>query len=593
MVKPQWWINCKQVAARAVEDVKVGNLKIIPEFQKKSWNEFLENIRDWCISRQLWWGHRCPAYLVSIKGVLETPDNSNNEHWIAANSEEEARAKASKKWNVDESLITLSQDEDVLDTWFSSGLLPFSVFGWPDTNHEELKAFFPTDLLETGHDIIFFWVARMVFMSYFFLNQLPFHTVFLHPIVRDSEGRKMSKSLGNVIDPLEVIDGITYDEIIRRLKEGNLPESELKRSIEEKKKEFSEGIPACGADALRLGLLSYLIQGKNINLEISRVISYRFFGNKIWNAYKFLDFNIEKDFKLKESLNTNDELQFIDRWILNKLSKVTRETETAFLEYNLGDAALAVYSFWFDCICDVYIEAFKNIMKNEKLSVEAKNNSKNVLVKVIDSGLKLLHPLMPFITEELYQRLPKPQNSPISICISEFPNDVSWENSEIDSFGTKILDISHKILSVMSQFTITAKADIAILTNDKSFKKLIENETGLLATLSKVKSVVVLESREDTLVKGWLVNVIDSSTDVYLNIRSLININEEEKRLNDALTNKQAYYNEILEKTTQKDYESKVPEKVKLSNKEKLESTSIEIQKIKDSLTSIKNITSN
>ena len=253
MVKPQWWINCKQVAERGLEDVKTGKLKIIPDFQKALWNHFLENIRDWCVSRQLWWGHRCPAYLVTIEGQLDHPETHNNDHWVAANDEVEAIEKAMKKFNItDKSKIKVTQDEDVLDTWFSSGILPLSVAGWPNKSHEDFDLFFPSNVLETGHDIIFFWVARMVFFSYMFMDKLPFDTIYLHPIVRDSQGRKMSKSLGNVIDPLQVIDGISLEKILEELKLGNLPEKEVKKCETEKKKEYPQGIPQCGADALKI-----------------------------------------------------------------------------------------------------------------------------------------------------------------------------------------------------------------------------------------------------------------------------------------------------------------------------------------------------
>jgi len=326
MVKPQWWVNCKEVAKRAITDVKEGNLKIMPKNYEKNWFEFLENIREWCVSRQIWWGHRCPVYLVKIEGVLDKPDNCNNDHWVAAKSMEEGLEKASKKWNVNKDKITLTQDADVLDTWFSSGLLPFSAMGWPDCDSERMKAFFPNDLLETGHDILFFWVARMVFMSYMFTDKLPFHTVYLHPIVRDKEGRKMSKSLGNVIDPLHVIDGISLDDMLNLLKSGNLPDSEVKKVTEEKTKEFPEGITECGADALRFGLLAYLSQGKNINLDINRVIGYKGFCNKIWNATKFSISHLSADFTPVKDLTTL-KFQFIDLWILSKLCKTCRNVD--------------------------------------------------------------------------------------------------------------------------------------------------------------------------------------------------------------------------------------------------------------------------
>ena len=326
MVRPQWWVNCKDVAARAIADVKEGRLKILPKTYEKNWFEFLENIREWCVSRQIWWGHRCPVYLVRVEGKLENPNGSNDDHWIAGKTYEEALDKASFLWSVPKDKITLTQDEDVLDTWFSSGLLTMSCFGWPNVNDERFKAFYPTDVLETGHDILFFWVARMVFMSYFFTDKLPFHTVFLHPIVRDKEGRKMSKSLGNVIDPLHVIDGISLESMIELLGSGNLPENEVKKVTLEKTKEFPEGITECGADALRFGLLAYLSQGKNINLDINRVIGYKAFCNKIWNATRFSLTHLCEDFKPVQDLKTL-KFQFIDLWILNKLSRACRSVD--------------------------------------------------------------------------------------------------------------------------------------------------------------------------------------------------------------------------------------------------------------------------
>jgi valyl-tRNA synthetase len=591
LVKSQWWLNCKGVAARTMEDVKSGALKIVPEFQKRTLFEFLENIRDWCVSRQLWWGHRCPAYLVKISGVLDKPSNSNNDHWVAARNEEEALEKASKKFNVDKSKISLLQDEDVLDTWFSSALLPFSVFGWPNLSSEELKTFFPTDLLETGHDIIFFWVARMIFMSYFFMDTLPFHTVFLHPIVRDAQGRKMSKSLGNVIDPLEVIDGMNLGELIKKIEQGNLPKNEVLRSIEEKTKEFPEGIPECGADALRLGLMSYLIQGRSINLDLSRVVSYRFFGNKIWQASKFILNYINeeknKDFKILENFDVNN-LQFADKWILNKLSRASLTFDKSFENYNFGEATNAVYSFWIDCLCPVYLEAVKPIFNDEKISSEIKNISKNVLLRCLDSGLRLLHPLMPFITEELYQRLPKGKDSAESICIATFPQDYSWIDNELDKSGDLLLEIVHSILSILSQFKIDKKIKprICIYSSDISIIELCNKDKLLISTLSNSGEVYVIDNKEDPLVKGWLISVINSHTDVFLDIKNYIDVKKETERLTTSLKEKEKYIADLQSKISKPDYESKVPENVRAQNAEKLSKAIIEIEKINASINS-------
>jgi valyl-tRNA synthetase len=504
--------------------------------------------------------------------------------------------KAAKKWNCEKSKIKLTQDEDVLDTWFSSALLPFSVFGWPDISSDELKAFFPTDLLETGHDIIFFWVARMVFMSYFFMDQLPFHTVFLHPIVRDAQGRKMSKSLGNVIDPLEVINGISLDGLIEKIHQGNLPASEVKKSIDEKKKEFPQGIPECGADALRLGLMSYLIQGKDINLDISRVISYRFFGNKLWNAVKFMHYYCLKDGLRDYSpveINSNTKLTYIDRWILNKLNRVIKYYDESFENYNFADATSAIYSFWQDNLCDVYVEAVKpvfmaaNTPNSTEESKEISNISKNVLIKCIESGLKLLHPLMPFITEELYQRLPKDLEAE-SICITKFPSvDSYFIDDVLNKQADVLFDISHSILSILSQFQINKiKPNICIYTEDAWLSELIEKESLLLATLSRTSNVKIIISKSDASVKGWLVNVFNSSTDFYLDLKNHINVEKEIERLNKNLKEKLKFKEELEKKIAS--YGPKVPEETKKTNLEKLNNTNIEIEKINTSIESLK-----
>lgn len=287
LIKPQWYVKCSEMAVNATEAVKNGELKIIPESQTKIWYHWMEGIRDWCISRQLWWGHRIPAYKIKFNSAKDAPkDLAEEDYWIVGRNMDEALGKAEKKFNLTRDQFELHQDEDVLDTWFSSGLFPFSVFGWPDQT-DDLKLFYPTTLLETGHDILFFWVARMVFFGQTLLGKLPFKEVFLHPMVRDAHGRKMSKSLGNVIDPMDVINGISLEGLHQQLLDSNLDPKEIDRAKAGQKQDFPNGIPECGTDAMRFALCSYLTQARDINLDILRVQGYRFFCNKLWNATKF------------------------------------------------------------------------------------------------------------------------------------------------------------------------------------------------------------------------------------------------------------------------------------------------------------------
>jgi valyl-tRNA synthetase len=261
LMKPQWYVRCGGMAARAAEASRSGELTILPEMHRSVWYHWMDNIQDWCVSRQLWWGHRIPAYRITVAGRAGG-NELDSDNWVVARSEAEAAEIAARRFGVPVGDISLRQDDDVLDTWFSSGLFPFSTFGWPNEEHPDYKAFYPNTLLETGHDILFFWVARMVMMGLQLTGKLPFRTVYLHAMVRDKYGRKMSKSLGNVIDPMEVIYGCSLEELHQKIRDGNLPAKEVETAIKGQKLDFPDGIPECGADALRFGLLAYTVQGE-------------------------------------------------------------------------------------------------------------------------------------------------------------------------------------------------------------------------------------------------------------------------------------------------------------------------------------------
>jgi len=357
VIRPQWYVDCKTMAARGLEVVEKKQLTILPQFQESVWNHWLTNIQDWCISRQLWWGHRIPAYNVRFEGEESGERMDDEAHWFTGKCEAEAKAKAEAA--TGKKVIEIVQDPDVLDTWFSSGLFPFSVMGWPNATCD-LSKFYPGSLLETGHDILFFWVARMVMLGLELTGELPFRTVYLHAMVRDKWGRKMSKSLGNVVDPIDVMDGISLKELNHALRRGNLDPAEVEKAIEGQRRDFPDGIAQCGADALRFGLLAYTLQGRDISLDIQRVVAYRQFGNKLWQATRFALLNFDKDFKPPQSLeeveqNMKATPALADRWIMHKLHGAIVTIDKAFNNYEFAHATTAIYNFWLYELCDVYL----------------------------------------------------------------------------------------------------------------------------------------------------------------------------------------------------------------------------------------------
>jgi valyl-tRNA synthetase len=452
LLTDQWFVDIKPLAEPALRAVEEGRTKFVPETWTGVYYDWMHKIKDWCISRQLWWGHRIPAWY------------DDTGRCYVGRSESEARSKH----GID-ATVRLRQDDDVLDTWFSSALWPFSTLGWPQQTRE-LKSYYPTTVLVTGFDIIFFWVARMMMLGLKFMGDVPFHRVYIHGLIRDQDGQKMSKSKGNVIDPLDIVDGISLDDLLSKRTTG-LMQPQMKTNIEKAtRKQFPEGIAAYGTDALRLCFARLATQSRDLRFDMAKVEEYRNFCNKLWNAARYVLMNVEN-----QDLNPEGaQFSLADRWIRSRLADMIGRIESGFSDYRLDVAANALYEFTWHEFCDWYVELSKAVLQSDAASAAAKRGTRHTLINTLEILLRALHPLAPFISEEIWQRVKTSAGaSGDTIMRTEFPRAESVARDPLAEPEMRwVMDFILGVRQIKGELDIAPSRKLEVLLQNAAAKDL-------------------------------------------------------------------------------------------------------------------------
>ena len=561
----QWYVKVKPLAEPAIKAVEDGSIKFVPKNWEKTYFEWMRNIEDWCISRQLWWGHRIPAWY-DDKGNI-----------FVGHSEKEVREKN----KLGE--INLKQDEDVLDTWFSSSLWPFSTLGWPEKT-KRLEKFYPTNVLVTGFDIIFFWVARMIMMGLNFTGEPPFKEVYIHGLIRDADGQKMSKSKGNVLDPLDLIDGIGLEDLVSKRTTG-LMQTHLTEKIEKStRKHFPNGIAPYGTDSLRFAFASLATQGRDIRFEIGRIEGYRNFCNKIWNATRFVMMNIESQ---NIDVNGNKKIfGLTERWIINRLSNTLAATHEGIKTYRFDLASQALYEFVWNEYCDWYLEFSKTTLNNEIISEEEKRGTLHTLIYILETLLRGLHPFMPFITEELWQRIsPILNKNGETIMLETYPSEDEFEkNKDIDEQIDWVKSFIMGIRRIRSERDISPGKKLTVLVKGgtKNEFEWLNNNKAFIQTLSKLEEIQTTENEISDAAMA-----LAGEMTLLVPLADLINPEEEYNRINTIMGNLKKEKMQLTTKLENKDFVDRAPKHVVEGIKTRLADTLSDIETYQEQLKSI------
>ncbi len=553
MLMEQWWVKAGALAEKAIAAVEQGKTKFVPEHETKTFMHWMTNIKDWCISRQLWWGHRIPAWHCAcgqITVARETPT-------VCATC----------------GAAELRQDDDILDTWFSSGLWPFSTLGWPDKTRD-LATFYPNNVLVTGPDIIFFWVARMMMMGLYFMGKPPFRTVYLTSIVTDENGDKMSKTKGNVIDPLDIVHGATLDQLLERVDVEKPPVDPelLKRAL---KKNFGKGIPPMGADALRFAL-SALNTTLRLRLSVDRVEKYRNFINKLWNASRFALMNLDgyDPERFEAQLTTpagRASLGMAERWILSRLQAVVADVDAALETFRFSDAANAIFHFVWDELCDWYIEVAKpHLYMTPEVEQDAVRNARRhvvqgVLATALETTMRLLHPFSPFVTEEIWQKLPKPPQLPGSLMITVFPRaDASWVDPAAEAEMQLLQDVAVSCRMLKQTYGVSPAQSIEVELRvvGAMTRATIERHLAVIERAAKVSATIVGADGAAAAPAGSAKAVVGAEVEIVMPLGGLIDPVTEKARIAKDIAKAEKEISGLEKKLGNADFLARAPEDV-------------------------------